>query len=245
MGVTHFGGSCRRLGAADVGPEPGKPPELGEDDARRGLLRVQLDRAWAADDATLTTRLVLHAAKKLRTSLGDSAAAFDALKRGVANAPGDGELLDAIEAIAVELGRLDALDAHLARLIAQTQDPDRELALLRRRGTLQLDKLDRAANAADSFAAVLALAPDDEDAANRLATALERAGRYQELVRALEGRLARASEVPSQVELLRRLATLWEVQLKNRPNALDRWNQLRELAPEDSEAAAAITRLQT
>jgi hypothetical protein len=36
---------------------------------------------------------------------------------------------------------------------------------------------------------------------------------------------------------------LWEVELKNRPSAVELWRVVRALAPDDQEAAAALSRL--
>jgi hypothetical protein len=46
------------------------------------------------------------------------------------------------------------------------------------------------------------------------------------------------------VQLLRQKAKVWEVELKNRPGAIEVWHEIRAIAPDDEEAAAALSRLQ-
>ena len=45
---------------------------------------------------------------------------------------------------------------------------------------------------------------------------------------------------------MREMAKLWEIELKNRPSALELWRMVAGLwRPEDEEASAALSRLQT
>jgi hypothetical protein len=43
---------------------------------------------------------------------------------------------------------------------------------------------------------------------------------------------------------MREMATIWEVELKNRASALAIWNDVHALEPRDEEAARAVERLQ-
>jgi tetratricopeptide (TPR) repeat protein len=104
--------------------------------------------------------------------------------------------------------------------------------------------LKRHAKAAEVYAEMLELAPDSEHVASELFRSLKQAGRYQELLRAYKQRLSHVTEEPTKLSLLRQMASLWEVELKNRPSALEIWREVHTLRPDDEEAAAALARLQ-
>jgi hypothetical protein len=55
--------------------------------------------------------------------------------------------------------------------------------------------------------------------------------------------VSRARGVDDKLPLMRAMAKLWEVELKNRASAIEVWNDVRAIAPEDEEAERAIARL--
>ncbi len=218
-------------------------PELGAQDARRGLVQAHLDLAQRAGDA-FGPILVRRAARLLREELSDPAACFDALKQGVALFPNDIELYDALEGTAVEIRRLDALDAHLARCGERATDPAIKVALLRRRGKLLAERLERPAKAVEVYRALCALDPNDQAAFGALIRSLRQAGRFKELLDTYDDRVAKTSELDGRLHLMREMAAVWEIELRNRPGAIEVWEKVRALAPDDVEASAAVSRLQ-
>ncbi len=218
-------------------------PELGEDDARRALIRAHMELAPDMGEP-YGPMLVLRASQLLKDELNDAPACFDALKQGAGLFPNDMVIYDALEEAGLKIKRLDALDAHLARSSQRATDPEVKLGLLERRARLNAAHLERPAKAAEAYREMLALDPRHEEANTGLLSALRKAGRYQDLLRAFNERLERTSDTDARVELLRQIAGLWEVELKNRPSAIETWRQVQELAPEDGEASAALSRLQ-
>jgi tetratricopeptide (TPR) repeat protein len=190
-------------------------------------------------------RLVLRAAQLLGEDLKDDSACFDALKQGATWFPNDLELYDGLERAALKIKRFDALDAHLARCLQLASDAEVKRALLERRGTLLASHLQRHAKAAEVYRELLGLDPDNARAFDALRSSLRQAARYQELLKVYTDRLARTEELPSRLTLMREMAKLWEIELKNRPSALEVWRMVAGLAPEDEEASAALSRLQT
>lgn len=217
-------------------------PDLGSDDARRQLVHAHMELAQQADQR-FGPVLVLRAAQLLQSELGDANAGFDALKQGATAFPNDLDLYDALERAALKIRRLDALDAHLARCGERATDPRVKRALLARRGRLLAEHLQRAAKAAEVYRELCALDPDDASAFEALLRSLQQAGRYQELLKTYAERIAATEDVDARVSLMRQMARVWEVELRNRPAAIEVWHEIKALAPDDADATAALSRL--
>ncbi|HEX7479433.1 MAG TPA: hypothetical protein VF331_16640 [Polyangiales bacterium] len=218
-------------------------PALGKDDARRALVRAHLALAETSSEPW-RSELVLRAARFLNEELHDDAAAFDVLRQGTTTPPFTAQLLDALEHSAEQLGRLDALIAHLSRSADKAQSPQDKLELLCRKARVLEQRLGRFDQAAQAYERVLELQPADDAAAMALFTCLRKAGRYRELLHAFERRLSRTSDVEQQLQLMREIANVWEVELRNRASAMEVWNEVRTLRPQDTQAQEAIERLQ-
>jgi len=221
-----------------------KRPELGAHDARLGLIRAHMELGRGSHEP-LGPLLMLRASQLSRDELHDEGACFDALKEAATLFPDDVDLYDALEKAGVRLKRLDALEAHLTRVVQRTRDPEAKVALLERRGRLLAEHLDRAAKAADVYRELSVLKPNDPEVRQRLFGCLRKAGRYQELLKALRERCEQGGDERERLSLLRQIAGLWENELRNKPNAMQTWQELLALAPEDSAAQAELTRLQT
>jgi tetratricopeptide (TPR) repeat protein len=218
-------------------------PELGRDDARRHLVQAHMELAQSAGER-FGAVLVLRASQLLQGELGDASAGFDALKQGATMFPNDLDLYDALERVAIKIKRLDALDAHLARCEQRASDPQVKRAVLERRGRLLGEHLQRPAKAADVYRELIALQPDDTAAFEALLRSLRQAGRYQDLLKAYGERIADTLDPQERLRLLREMAKVWEVELKNRPGAIEVWHEVKAIAPDDEEATAALSRLQ-
>lgn len=217
-------------------------PAIGKDDARRALLRSHLEICEHASPA-FRDALIARAARFVREDLGDEAGAFDLLRQGTSTAPCSDALLDALESSAVRIQRLDALNAHLSRVADRASDPADKRKLLTRRARVLDERLARFDQAAQAYERVLELDPQDEAACAKLFACLKKAGRYRELLHAFERRLSRIEEPAQKLPLLRQMAGVWEIDLKNRASAIEVWNEVRTLAPLDEEAERAIERL--
>jgi tetratricopeptide (TPR) repeat protein len=217
-------------------------PELGTEDARRALLRAHLELAEHVEPE-FRTQLILRAARLAREALADEGASFDALRSGAGSPPFADALLDALEEAAVRIGRLDALDAQLSRSVERSDATEDKRRLLARRARVLKDRLLRFDQAAQVYERLLELSPSDAQAAELLVSCLRKAGRHRELLRACERRLIHVPEPERKLPIMREMATIWEVELKNRASAMAIWNDVRELAPQDEEATQAILRL--
>ncbi|HMI91371.1 MAG TPA: hypothetical protein VK509_08405, partial [Polyangiales bacterium] len=220
----------------------GDRPELGADAARRELVRSERDVAERAEPA-VAVRLLLRAADMMRHQLDDERSAFDLLRQGVALQPSSDEMFKALLDLAERLKRLDAVDAHLARLIDETIEPAASVVLLRRRGALLEGPLNRFQDAASVYTKLLQIRPDDAEASSKLLASLRRSGRHQDLLLVLNKQLQRTRDRAQRVELLRQIATTWERDIKNRWEALDAWKAVLREAGDDEVALTSIDRL--
>lgn len=185
---------------------------------------------------------VLRAVHWLRAELQDDDAAFEALREATERQPADARLVDALEELARDAGRLDALDRHLVALADEVVDSATSAGLLWRRARL-LEATGEHATARDVYAKLLQMRPDDTEAAERLAASLREAGRHQDLLVLLDRRLKRSSGAETRLPLLKEIATVWEQALRNQYEALDAWKRVLAEDPDDAEAAQAVERL--
>ena len=187
--------------------------------------------------------LMLRASRLLEDRLDDARGAFDVLRAGSALFPLDENLYDNLLERAEAAGRLDALDAHLSRGVDDALDPRTAACLLARRARLLEGQLGRPDDAANVYAKLLQLRPDDLQAASKLRDSLRRARRFQDLLVVVHKQTLRAKRPEEKLELLKESAHVWELDLKNRWEAVDAWRKVLELAPGDNEALRALSRL--
>jgi tetratricopeptide (TPR) repeat protein len=193
--------------------------------------------------ANIGVTLLRRASRLVEEKLGDERAAFDLLRLGATLYPLDENIYDSLLERAEATGHLDALDAHLARGVDEALDPRTAASLLARRARLLEGPLGRPDDAANVYSKLLQLRPDDHQAASKLRDSLRRARRFQDLLVVIHKQTLRSKTVEEKIELLKETAQVWELDLRNRWEAVDAWGKVLELAPEDSEALRAMGRL--
>jgi tetratricopeptide (TPR) repeat protein len=202
--------------------------------------------AKLADDMESDPRggaqLLGRAAKLYDEALKDADSAFGALLRATTLAPFDEAAQDALESLAKRLGRVKVLDKHLDKLVEDALDAKTAGALIRRRAAI-LAREGQHGDAADAWARLKNLMPNDEGVRLELRRALRRAGKHQDLLLALGQDLQKAKEAPQKAAIAREIAETWERDLKNRWEAIEAWNKVLSFAAEDAEATEAVARL--
>ncbi|HTU61204.1 MAG TPA: hypothetical protein VMF89_22270, partial [Polyangiales bacterium] len=201
--------------------------------------RKVAERSPAAVGVTLLRR----ASRLVEDKLGDERVAFDLLRAGATLFPLDENMYDSLLERAEATNHLDALDAHLARGVDEALDPRTAASLLARRARLLEGPLGRPDDAANVYAKLLQLRPDDQHAASKLRDSLRRARRFQDLLVVIHKQTQRAKSPEEKIELLKETAQVWELDLRNRWEAVDAWGKVLELAPNDHEALRAMGRL--
>jgi hypothetical protein len=209
--------------------------------ALRALIHAHRELAEKAG-SELGPQLILRADGLLRERLRDDKTGFDVLRHGVGLFPANEEVYDALFERATTLGRLDALDSHLAKCIDKALDPQTAATLLARRATLLEGPLGRPQQAIEVLTKLLQLRQDDRHAAARLRRTLRKARRFPDLLLAIHKQLQRVKEPDERLALIKESANIWEGDLRNRFEARDAWRKALELAPNDPEAAAGLAR---
>ncbi len=211
---------------------------------RAALVDIFRRVADEAEDAPDTgAELCLRAARILEQDMADVTSAFEALRMATVYAPHHRRALDELEELAERVGRQGDPDSHFGRLAEEALDSGTAAELLRRRGHILEEVLHRFDDAAEVYRKLLALSPDAPDIAARLRSCLRRAGKHQDLLLALDRQLERTTDPEEQAALLKEVATTWQEALKNRWEALEAWNRVLAIAPDDEEAIEAVKRL--
>lgn len=196
----------------------------------------------AADDDPRSAAVLLRRAGELCASdlaLDDDA--WTLFGRAVTAWPGDARAADALEACGARLGRLADVATRYERVIDDAYDASVARAYTQRRATLLAEHLDRLGDAIAALQRVVEIAPRDIDAIHRWQSLLERAGRWQDLLLALEREVEAGGDRGA---CLRKMARIWETQLRNAHEARQLWRRVLRVTPDDAEATEALQRLE-
>jgi len=179
----------------------------GDHEARVALREAQLA---AAVDPEIRRGLHEELVAIHERDQGSAALAFVAAARGFAECP---ELEGTLERLAAATGSWEELVA------IYEEAAEERPALLRRIAQIKGRELDDADGAAAAWTALLASAPDDEEALEALASLHAAAERWEDLVEILRRRAARA-EGPRRLELLMQAADACAIDLDDPARAV-------------------------
>lgn len=112
---------------------------------------------------------------------------------------------------------------------------DRKLGLLRELVSVYRDNLRLDAMVATTYNAIAELAPEDDDAVDRLITTYEQMGRWNDLVQAL-AKKAEQTAGPEKVAILMRVAKLWIDRFANFNKATEPLEAVMSIDPQNREA---------
>ena len=164
------------------------------------LAGFYLDEVEQVEDHDLALALRRRAAEIYDQALRDVPRAIAEYNRILDVAPGDAAALSALGRLYREAGSFGALADVYRRRIAQTDDREARIRLLREFSRLQGDALEDAPGAIATLRRLLDLEPNDVDALARLAELCAEQGRASEQADVLD-RLIHAAEVGSKVQL--------------------------------------------
>ncbi len=199
--------------------------EEGSDEAERRELRLRL--------ADLASR-----------ELGDAEGAFRALERAFLEHPDDEELLDrlqeAAEAAQVQEAFVRALDQALGM---EGLEEEAVLRLTRRAAAVYQEQLGRPAEAEPYLRRVLSLEPQDEPAFVALKDLATEQERWDELRSLYAERIERSEDPAVRRELFLQLAFLLEEIVEDVEGAIEAYEGVLQLDPEEPGSRRALVRL--
>jgi hypothetical protein len=193
------------------------------------------------DGGRTRSLLLRRAAQIAHRDLGDVDKAFgwlgDALIAHV-----DAASLDALEELADEVEDLKRAEEILGRALAEVFDGPLVRQLLSRRVKLRNEKLDDKAGAAEDLKKLHDLSPADVAVMDELSALLTELGDFRGMVHVLEDQILRGKDPQARAELARKVARLWEEQLKDPREAADAWRRVLRMKPGDADAQAGLER---
>lgn len=214
-----------------------------DDAADRPLALADTLLARAEADATRRAALLVRAAEVLADRAERPGDALRVRLLAFAERPDDAVHGEAIEALAA------AADDHARAAAAYGRALQRPLAvevavpLRMRLARWQAERLGAAAEGIAQYCAVLDRVPDHAEALARMEALRAAVGDWGALISTLSQQVARAGDDDARLAALRRLGRVQSRQPEARAAAITTWRRVRRLAPDDDEAAGALTRL--
>jgi hypothetical protein len=156
--------------------------------------------------------------------------------------PADQETSAKIEALAEEQGRLPELVDRYEKVIDDAYEAETARFNQLRRATVLGDKLGRVDDGIEALRNLVEIAPKDRSALHLLQDTLRKHSRHQDLLMALERELEMSGT--DKASVYRSIAKVWDFSLKNAFEAKDAWKRVLKHAADDTEARAALDRLE-
>jgi hypothetical protein len=212
---------------------------------RRTLAEALSVGGQGSRDGGRTRGLLLRRAAQIaHRDLGDVDKAFDWLGDALV-AHVESATLDALEELALEVEDLKRAEAMIGRALAEVFDGPLVRQLLARRVKLRREKLDDKAGAAEDLKKLHDLSPADVAVMDELSLLLTELGDFRGMVHVLEDQILRGKDPQARAELARKVARLWEEQLKDPREAADAWRRVLRMKPGDADAQAGLERAKT
>lgn len=207
------------------------------------LIHMLAAEAEAVDDGPRAAAAYTRMAEIFEVQLGEPERAMDYHGRALTLHPGLATAFKALMRLFAAAGRYHELIELLERGVDGADEDDRRIAYLMRIADLYVDYLNEPVQAAHTYRRVLKIDPDYLGAIHALQRVCELAGRFKELVDALEMEASKTSDKPRIVQLLHRAGEIADEKLDDRDGALVRLRRVLEIDPKYAPALASIGRL--
>lgn len=200
-------------------------------DAWEPLVRMHLAEAEATEDAQRRAAAHARVAEILEAHLNRREEAIEHHSRALALVPGYPPSFKALARLLAESNRWRDLAELYERAVDQAPEKEQAITYLLKIGAVYEDALGEHGQAAHTYRRILALDSDHLGAIHALQRATERAGRFQELVEALELEADKTKSTAHVVALLHRAGEILDEKLGDRDAALVRFRKVLELDP--------------
>jgi tetratricopeptide (TPR) repeat protein len=209
----------------------------------QALLAVHAGEASGGIDTARRAAAHARMAEILERELGDTVRAAEHHAQALGLVPGYAPSFKALERLLSHGKRFQELAELYERGVDLATDPDTKITWLFKIGRLQEDALGEAGHAVTTFRRILEVDPQHLGAIHAVQRAAERAGRYSDLVEALELEVARVSDKKKRLELLHRAGEVCELSLKDDAGALAFYRKAFELDKSYTPALAGLGRV--
>jgi hypothetical protein len=154
----------------------------------------------------------------------------------------DDERLDALEALAGEVGQPTRAEAVLSRALEEVFDGPLVRRLLARRAQLRRQKLSDSPGAAADLKRLHDLSPSDTAVMDELLELYTELRDYRGIVSLYEDQILRGKDPSQRAELARKVARVWEEELHDSREAADAWRRVLRMKAGDPEASEGLER---
>jgi hypothetical protein len=154
----------------------------------------------------------------------------------------DDDRLDALEALASDVGDSRRAETVLTRALEEVFDGPLVRKLLARRASLRRDKLSDKIGAATDLKRLHDLSPSDTSVMEQLSELYTELADYRGMVQLFEDQILRGKDPTSRAELARKVARLWEEKLDDPREAADAWRRVLRMKTGDPEATEGLER---
>jgi len=154
----------------------------------------------------------------------------------------DDERLEALEALASDVGDSRRAETVLTRALEEVFDGPLVRKLLARRASLRRDKLSDKVGAATDLKRLHDLSPSDTSVMEQLSELYTELADYRGMVQLFEDQILRGKDPGSRAELARKVARLWEEKLDDPREAADAWRRVLRMKSGDPEATEGLER---
>ncbi|MEZ4225037.1 MAG: tetratricopeptide repeat protein [Polyangiaceae bacterium] len=207
------------------------------------LIAMHGAEAEAVDDALRRAAAHARIAVICEEQLGQTDAAMAQHARALGLSPMYPTSFKALARLYSGAGKFRELAELYQRAVDAAKDPETKITYLFKIGRLFEDALDSASSALGAYRRVLEVDPQHVGALHAMQRAAERAGRYKDLVLALETEAKIVSDPESQVGLLHRAGEVLEDHLGDSDGALARFADVVKKNPRYAPALSSLGRL--
>lgn len=218
-------------------------PLLREQERWDDLARLIERKAEGMSDPVEKQQELRRLAEVHEQGRGEPRAAFQVLRRALAEDPGDTSLADDIERLGGSLSAWDQVADTFAGRASSVLDPTVARALFGRVARIAEENLQDDGRAIEAWAHALEQVGDDEEILGALDRLYVKTQRHAELADILERRVQTTFDPAVRGDLLYRLGELRLGHFDDARSALGSWQQILEAEPTDARAAAAVERL--
>ncbi|MEM9491843.1 MAG: tetratricopeptide repeat protein, partial [Myxococcota bacterium] len=194
-------------------------------------------------DPVLSHELATKVARAYLERLDNTDKAVEFYRRALQVEPDDLESIEALQQI-FSIGEkyVELIEVLRRKVDIATEDEER-IRILFQIATIHEQMLDNSEDAISTYNEILGHNPDDQDALQALDRLYVQGEQWQDLGDTLTRQLILCEEDDKRVVLLVRLAYLRETHLEELAAAIETYNQVLDLQPDNPEAIAALERL--
>ncbi len=217
---------------AAAAPAPAKPAAAGptsQDDTLPTLSSINETHSDA-------TKAAMDAATAAESAGGPPDKAIDAWRKAIATAPTQRGPRRELARVLRKAERWNVLVDALREEIDKTASPDDKVALLSEQADIYKNRLKQDSGYLNALNAILALRPGSLPVLDQLAAQYEAMKRWPDLVSTLQKRVAATMDAREKVQLLLRVAALFQEKFSNQTEAIKTYESALELDPENGAA---------